>query len=148
MDDLRSFSGIPPQYSWECLGEAQIIAPFNTKTLAYPYRDDYNFGPYGFSFANDRWELRDAWIVRFDPKNDDHPYHHKDIYIDKETYEPLYSFAYDRKKELWGTTTGTRTTGTARRPRPRTRRPRMATGIRAGRECLSRRRCGWSATSS
>jgi hypothetical protein len=101
MDDLRSFSGIPPQYSWECLGEAQIIAPFNTKTLAYPYRDDYNFGPYGFSFANDRWELRDAWIVRFDPKNDDHPYHHKDIYIDKETYEPLYSFAYDRKKELW-----------------------------------------------
>jgi len=101
MDDLRSFSGIPPQYGWECLGEAQIIAPFNTKTLAYPYRDDYNFGPYGFSFANDRWELREAWIVRFDPKNDDHPYHHKDIYIDKETYEPLYSFAYDRKKELW-----------------------------------------------
>jgi hypothetical protein len=101
MDDLRSFSGIPPQYGWECLGETQVVAPFNTKTLAYPYRDDYNFGPYGFSFANDRWELRDAWIIRFDPKNDDHPYHHKDIYLDKETFEPLYSFAYDRKKELW-----------------------------------------------
>jgi hypothetical protein len=101
MDDLRSFSGIPPQYGWECLGEAQIISPFNTKSLAYPYRDDYNFGPYGFSYANDRWELRDAWIIRFDPKNDDHPYHHKDIYLDKETFEPLYSFAYDRKKELW-----------------------------------------------
>jgi hypothetical protein len=25
----------------------------------------------------------------------------EDLYIDKETYEPLYSFAYDRKKELW-----------------------------------------------
>jgi hypothetical protein len=81
MDDLRSFSGIPPQYGWECLGEAQIISPFNTKSLAYPYRDDYNFGPYGFSYANDRWELRDAWIIRFDPKNDDHPYHHKDISV-------------------------------------------------------------------
>jgi hypothetical protein len=101
MDDLRSFSGIPPQYGWECLGEAQIMSPFNTKMLAYPYRDDYNFGPYGFSYANDRWELREAWIIRFDPKNEDHPYHHKDIYLDKETFEPLYSFAYDRKKELW-----------------------------------------------
>ncbi|MCH6563726.1 MAG: DUF1329 domain-containing protein [Myxococcales bacterium] len=100
-DDLASFSGIPPQYGWECLGEADIIVPMNTTSLAYPYTDDYNFGPYGFSFANDRWELRKAWIIRFDPKNDDHPYHHKDLYIDQQTYEPLYSFAYDRKKELW-----------------------------------------------
>ncbi|HTO09460.1 MAG TPA: DUF1329 domain-containing protein [Myxococcota bacterium] len=101
MDDLRSFSGIPPQYKWRCLGEKKVIAPMNTASLAYPYTDTYNFGPYGFSFAGDRWELRDAWIVRFVPKNDDHPYSHKDIYIDKETYEPLYSFAYDRKQELW-----------------------------------------------
>jgi hypothetical protein len=101
MDDLRSFSGIPPQYTWECLGEGKFLAPMNTKALAFPYRDDYNFGPYGFSYANDRWELRDAWIVRFDPRNEDHPYDHKDIYIDKETYEPLYAFAYDRRKELW-----------------------------------------------
>ena len=53
------------------------------------------------SAANDQWEVRDAWVIRFDPKNDDHPYHHKDIYIDKETYKPIYSFAYDRKEELW-----------------------------------------------
>jgi hypothetical protein len=101
MDDLRSFSGIPPQYEWKCLGDATVIAPMNTKSLAYPYTDSYNFGPYGFSYASDRWEVRNAWIVRFDPRNEDHPYHHKDIYIDKETFEPLYSFAYDRKKELW-----------------------------------------------
>jgi len=101
MDDLRSFAGIPPQYEWKCLGEATVIAPMNAKNLAYPYTDSYNFGPYGFSYASDRWEVRNAWIVRFDPRNEDHPYHHKDIYIDKETFEPLYSFAYDRKKELW-----------------------------------------------
>ncbi len=101
-DDLRSFSGIPPQYVWECLGETVIIAPVNTKTLAYPYtEDEYNFGPYGFSYANDRWELRKSWILRFTPRNEDHPYHHKDIYIDMETYVPYYSFAYDRKQELW-----------------------------------------------
>jgi hypothetical protein len=101
MDDLRSFDGIPPQYEWTCVGETTLLAPMNAKHLAYPYRTDYNFGPYGFSYANDRWELRKAYLVRFDPKNEDHPYHHKDIYFDRETFEPLYSFAYDRKKELW-----------------------------------------------
>ena len=101
MDDLNSFAGIVPQYTWECIGEATVIAPQNTQHMAYPYNDDYNFGPYGFSFSNDQWEVREAWIIKFDPKNDDHPYHHKDLYIDKESMKPLYSFAYDRKEELW-----------------------------------------------
>jgi hypothetical protein len=35
------------------------------------------------------------------PKNADHPYHHKDIYLDKQTLHALYSFAYDQKEELW-----------------------------------------------
>jgi len=100
-DDLRSFAGIVPQYEWECLGEMDIIAPANSKAEAYPYSRDHNFGPYGLSYANDRWELRKAVKIRFVPRNSDHPYHHKDIYIDKETMVALYSFAYDRKEELW-----------------------------------------------
>ncbi|MEE8556652.1 MAG: DUF1329 domain-containing protein, partial [Myxococcota bacterium] len=100
-DDLRSFSGIPPQYEWSCIGEQDVVAPVNTKVWAYPYEEEHNFGPYGLSYADDQWELRDAWIIRFKPKNEDHPYSSKSIWIDKETYIPLYSFAYDRKGELW-----------------------------------------------
>jgi hypothetical protein len=100
-DDLRSFAGIVPQYKWECLGEMDIIAPMNSKVAAYPYKKDHNFGPYGLSYADDRWELRHAVKVRMTPNNSDHPYHHKDIYIDKQTLSSLYSFAYDRKEELW-----------------------------------------------
>jgi hypothetical protein len=101
MDDLRSFNGIVPQYEWTCLGEARMIAPMNTTQKGYPYEKDHNFGPYGLSFANDKWELRDAWVVQMKPKNADHPYHHKDIYLDKQSLAPLYSFAYDQKGELW-----------------------------------------------
>ncbi len=101
MDDLFSFNGIVPQYEWQCLGERRIIGPMNTKVKAYPYEKDHNFGPYGLSFADDRWELRDAIVVRMTPKNEDHPYHHKDIYIDKQTLTALYAFAYDQKGELW-----------------------------------------------
>jgi len=100
-DDLRSFSGVAPQYSWKCLGEMDILAPINSKVAAYPYKKDHNFGPYGLSYADDRWELRHAVKIRFTPNNSDHPYHHKDIYIDKQSMTPLYSFAYDRKEELW-----------------------------------------------
>ncbi len=100
-DDLFSFAGIVPQYEWTCLGEKQMIAPMNSKVKAYPYDKEHNFGPYGLSYADDRWELRDTIIVRMTPKNSDHPYHHKDIYIDKQTLNAHYSFAYDQKEELW-----------------------------------------------
>ena len=100
-DDLRSFSGIPPQYEWECLGEMKLLAPMDSKVGAYPYNKDHNFGPYGLSYADDVWDLRDAVKIRFVPKNEDHPYSYKDIYLDEETLAPLYSFAYDRKEELW-----------------------------------------------
>jgi len=101
MDDLFSFNGIVPQYEWTCLGEMKMVGPMNTMVKAYPYEKDHNFGPYGLSYASDRWELRDVVRVRMKPKNADHPYHHKDIYIDKQTLTALYSFAYDQKGELW-----------------------------------------------
>jgi uncharacterized protein DUF1329 len=101
LDDLFSFAGIVPQYEWTCLGERKILAPMNSKVKAYPYEKDHNFGPYGLSYASDRWELRDTLVVRMKPKNADHPYHHKDLYLDKQTLNAHYSFAYDQKGELW-----------------------------------------------
>jgi hypothetical protein len=101
-DDLRSFDGIAPQYEWACLGaDLPIIAPMNSRVEGYPYSRDHNFGPYGLSHADDRWEMRKAYRIRFIPNNPDHPYSKKEIYIDQDTLEPLYSFAYDRKNELW-----------------------------------------------
>jgi hypothetical protein len=100
-DDLRSFSGIVPQYEWECLGEMDLIAPMNSKVRAYPYNKDHNFGPYGLSYADDNWEMRKAVKIRFTAKNPSHPYHHKDIWVDKETLTAMYSAAYDQKNELW-----------------------------------------------
>ncbi|HKI93059.1 MAG TPA: DUF1329 domain-containing protein [Gaiellaceae bacterium] len=100
-DDFSGFFGIPPQYEWSCLGEVDVLATVNSKIKAYPYTKDHNFGPYGLSFADDRWEMRHAVKIRFVPKNSDHPYAYKTLYLDRNTAEMLYSFAYDRKEELW-----------------------------------------------
>ena len=101
LDDLFSFDGIVPQYEWTCLGESRMIGPMNTRVRAYPYATDHDFGPNGLSYANDRWELRDAVTIRMRPKNADHPYAHKDIVLDKQTLTAMYSFAYDRNGALW-----------------------------------------------
>jgi hypothetical protein len=101
LDDLFSFNGIVPQYAWKCIGKQDVLAPVNTKVKGYPYVKGQNFGPYGLSFASDRWELRHALIVEMDPKNADHPYSKKILYIDAQNLQPLYSMAYDQKDELW-----------------------------------------------
>jgi hypothetical protein len=101
LDDLFSFNGVVPQYEWTCLGESRMIAPMNSRVRAYPYEKSHDFGPYGLSYASDRWELRDVVVVRMRPKNADHPYQYKDLYLDKQTFTAMYSFAYDQKGELW-----------------------------------------------
>jgi hypothetical protein len=100
-DDFNGFFGIPPQYEWDCLGTQDVLATVNSRVKAYPYTRDHGFGPYGLSFADDRWELRHAFKIRFVPKNADHPYSQKILYIDRNTAEILYAFAYDRKGDLW-----------------------------------------------
>jgi hypothetical protein len=101
LDDLFSFDGIVPQYKWRCLGHADLLAPMNSRVKGYPFDKDHNFGPFGLSYADDTWELRKAVVIEFTPRASDHPYSKKVIYIDEQSMEPLYSFAYDRKGELW-----------------------------------------------
>jgi hypothetical protein len=100
-DDFSGFFGIPPHYEWRCLGRKDVLAPVNSTIRAYPYTRDHSFGPYGLSFADDRWELRHAIQIQFVPKDRDHPYSKKVLYLDANTGEMLYSFAYDHKDELW-----------------------------------------------
>lgn len=104
-DDLFAFSGLPVQYEWTCLEERALLAPMNTRRLGYPYvepgEEAGQFGPFGFSYASDRWELRDAVRIRMVPKDDLHPYQRKEIWLDRQTLSPLYSFAWDRAGVLW-----------------------------------------------
>ncbi len=100
-DDLFSFSGLPPQYRWKCLEEREVLAPTNTRVKGYPYTEDADYGPSGLSFANDRWERRHAVVIEMVPRDEEHPYSKKVIWIDRESMEPLYSFAYDRTGALW-----------------------------------------------
>lgn len=100
-DDLFTFSGLPPQYRWKCVREARVLAPMNTRKLGFPYSEDGDYGPNGVSYASDRWELRNAFVIEMTPKDSSHPYSRKVIWLDRQTLTPLYSFAYDQTGALW-----------------------------------------------
>jgi hypothetical protein len=101
-DDSGSFSGIIPQFSWKYIGEAEVITPMNTQRLGYPYEKSRNFGKTGLSFADDVWDVRKVYIIEQYPKEENHPYSRKRIWIDQQTQNALYSAAYTRRgDELW-----------------------------------------------
>ena len=99
-EDQMGFQGVVTHFEWEYLGEVDLLAPLDTHLKGYPYSRKENFGPYGFSLANDVWQLRKAIVIEMKPKKR-HPYARKRLWLDKETYVPLYAVAYDRRGELW-----------------------------------------------
>jgi len=99
-EDQGGFQGVVTHFEWEYLGEVDVLAPLDTRLKGYPYSRDENFGPYGFSLVNDIWQMRKAIIIEMKPKKR-HPYARKRLWLDKETYVPLYAAAYDRRNELW-----------------------------------------------
>jgi hypothetical protein len=94
-------SGLTQKYVFKLEGEAEVLSPMNTTTTGYPFVQSANRGPGGFSFANDTWELRDTWIVWVRRQLKTPVYSKKLLWIDKQTYMPLYAAAYDKDGELW-----------------------------------------------
>ncbi len=101
LEDFGSFQGVPPEYHWKHLGTTQLIAPVDSQAKGYPFDENANFGPTGFSLANDVWDLRPVYVIEFEPKSENHPYSRKTLWVDAQTHWPLYSAAYDRKGQLW-----------------------------------------------
>jgi hypothetical protein len=92
----------PLLYTYAALGLQDVLAPINATAASYPEAPDRSFGPWGLSWASDRWELRRAIVI-------DGTIHELDpelgvarvrTWVDLQTLYPLYYASYDRKGEL------------------------------------------------
>jgi hypothetical protein len=106
-EDYGGFSGVVTQFEWEYVGEVDVLASRDTRLQGYPRSKDENFGPTGYSLANDVWQLRKAVVLDMRPKDSGHPYTRKRVWLDTETYDALYATAYDRRGDLWKLIYGT-----------------------------------------
>jgi hypothetical protein len=101
----NGFEGLelrPLLWSWRVLGTQDVLAPINAAAPSYPEVADRNFGPWGLSFASDRWDLRRAVVLeaRIQKATGESEAARVLHYIDLQTMQPLYYISWDKSGEL------------------------------------------------
>jgi len=92
----------PHLYEHRVLGVQDVLAPLNAKTPMFPEAAERAFGPWGLSFASDRWDLRRALVLEGRIKERKGGEHTARFvkYVDLQTLHPLYYVAYDARGEI------------------------------------------------
>lgn len=91
----------PLLWTWRVLGLQDLLAPINAMAPMYPAEKEREFGPWGLSFASDRWDLRRALVLEGRIKGTPGERGEARVtwYFDLQTLVPLYYIAYDAKEE-------------------------------------------------
>jgi hypothetical protein len=91
----------PLLYDFRLLGLQDVLTPINAVTPSYPEATERNYGPWGLSFASDRWDLRRALVLegRFKGTRGGDQTARLVLYVDLETLQPLYYLSYDKRGE-------------------------------------------------
>lgn len=91
----------PLLYEIELIGVQDVLTPINARTPAYPTDPDREFGPWGLSFASDRWDLRRAVVIegRHKAARGGDQVARFIQYIDVQTLAPLYYASWDSRGE-------------------------------------------------
>lgn len=84
------------------VGVHDVLTPIRAASPAWPEAEDRDFGPWGLSFASDRWDIRRALVLDLRAKGgggDDQPARQV-LYVDLQTLAPLYVATFDRNDEM------------------------------------------------
>ena len=95
-EDFYGFSGYLHEHNWRFLGRAKLLAPVGVQAAAASF--DSHTG-----FPVDPWELRSMLLLESTPKDSDHPYAKRVLYIDEQMGVPLYVLAYDHQGKHYKT---------------------------------------------
>ncbi len=125
LEDFYIFAGYVWDHAWEYQGESTKLAPYgggigtfgrecwNNVIPDEKYRlegqtrlgtqeewDHCQFGPMNAGqFHGETWQKRTVLGLDDIPKQKGHPYSRKKIWYDRQTFMPIYSFAFDRAGE-------------------------------------------------
>ncbi|MEE8507610.1 MAG: DUF1329 domain-containing protein [Myxococcota bacterium] len=91
----------PLLYHWRVVGVQDVIAPINANRPSYPAIGEREFGPWGLSFASDRWDLRRALILegRIRAARGAKEVSRMVLYVDLQNLTPLFYMSFDRQDE-------------------------------------------------
>lgn len=92
----------PILYTYRVLGVQDVLAPINSVRPAWPDDELRSFGPYGLSWASDRWDLRRAIVLEGTRKQKPDGASELAVlrlWVDLQTLYPLYYVSYDASQE-------------------------------------------------
>jgi hypothetical protein len=89
----------PLLHEFRLLGVQDVLTPLNAATPAFPTEPERDFGPWGLSFASDRWDLRRAVVLEGRPRapRGGEQVARFVLYVDAQTLAPLYYASWDAK---------------------------------------------------
>lgn len=89
-EDFYGFWGYLHEYDWRFLGRATLLAPVAVRAAKATFEPRRGY-------PADPWELRTMLLLEGTPKDPNHPYAKRVLFIDEQTGVALYVFAYDRQ---------------------------------------------------
>lgn len=91
----------PNLYEMRLLGVQDVLTPINASNPAFPAAPDREFGPWGLSYASDRWDLRRAVVVegRSKQRRGGQQVERFVQYFDAQSLAPLYYASWDVRDE-------------------------------------------------
>jgi hypothetical protein len=92
----------PNLYAAKVVGLHDVLAPINLASPVWPAAVDRDFGPWGLSFASDRWELRRALVLDATQRDaaDASETARMTLYVDLQTLQPLFVATFDTRGEM------------------------------------------------
>lgn len=93
VEDQNGFMGYIGAYDWKYLGKQTVLAPGPIHT------PESTYGGKGGWYFVDPWELRRALVVEGTPTASHPLYSRRVLYLDQQTYLPLFTLMYDHAGE-------------------------------------------------
>jgi hypothetical protein len=102
-DQFDMFNGAPNRYTWELLGKAEMIVPYNSYRL---HSDEVSPGdiltPLHINQDLTRYEKHRVWVVEARLKEGTkHLYPRRTLYVDEDSWQILAVDQYDNRGNLW-----------------------------------------------
>jgi hypothetical protein len=91
----------PLLYEFRLIGAKDVLTPINAARPSFPEAKERDFGPWGLSFATDRWDLRRAVVIegRLKGQAGGTQVARYVLYLDAQTANPLYYISFDSRDE-------------------------------------------------
>ncbi len=91
----------PQRWVFRVARVQDVLAPLNASRPAYPAEPEREFGPYGLSWASDRWDLRRALVLEGTLRETDATSEvaRLELWVDLQTLHPLYWISSDSRRE-------------------------------------------------